>query len=248
MVILIDIGNSNIVFATSDCNQVFDTYRIVSDLSKSSDEYYLSFKGIIDFNNINTVVISSVVPQLTLILKEMLEKYYNIKPLIISKGIKTGINVKTDNPKEVGSDLICACAGAVFNNIHTGLIIDLGTANKLIYMKNKVIMGVVISPGVRISINALVNNTALLPDIDLEVPKKVLGTNTILCMQSGVTYGTVFQIDGFIKRIKEEVNDPNLKIIATGGLANLIIPHCTEKIEVNDKLVLEGILEIFKRN
>ena len=178
----------------------------------------------------------------------MFEKYNNISPLIVSKGIKTGVNVNTDNPKEVGADLICAAAGAVYNNYDECLIIDLGTANKYIYVKNKTIHGVIISPGVRISINALVNNTALLPEIDLEAPKKILGKNTINCMQSGVIYGTAYQIDGFIKNIKKEVNNPNLKIISTGGLSQLILPYCEEQIEMNFNLVLEGLLEINKRN
>lgn len=248
MLILIDVGNSNIVFATSDGNKIKKSYRIVTDTSKSCDEYQIIFNGIITCSEIKEIVISSVVPKLTHILKEMFEKYYKKTPIIISKGIKTGINIKVDNPNEVGSDLVCAAAGIVFNNLDDCLVIDLGTANKFLYIKNKTICGAIISPGVRISISALVNKTALLPDIDLDVPSKILGTNTIQCMQSGVIYGTVFQIDGFIRKIKAELNNQNLKIIATGGLSNLIIPLCEEKIEINENLVLEGLLQIYSKN
>ena len=128
------------------------------------------------------------------------------------------------------------------------LIIDLGTATKYLYVKNRTLLGVVITPGVMVSIKALVSNTALLPDVEIKVPNKVLGNNTINCMQSGATYGVASQVDGMIKRIRKEVNNPNLKIIATGGLAKVIVPLCEHEIEVDDLLTLKGLLDIYGRN
>ena len=165
----------------------------------------------------------------------------------MGQGTKTGIMIKADNPKEVGSDLIADAIGAIAYR-DEALVIDLGTASKYIYVEKNALAGVVICPGVYISIKALVNNTALLPDIDIKVPDKILGTNTTTCMQSGVTYGTAAQVDGFIKRIKKETGKDDLLVIATGGLAKLIVPLCESKIIEDDELTLKGILEVYKRN
>ncbi|PKK92513.1 MAG: pantothenate kinase, partial [Tenericutes bacterium HGW-Tenericutes-6] len=140
------------------------------------------------------------------------------------------------------------CAAAALEAIKTPvLVVDLGTAIKYIYVKNKSILGVIITPGVGISIKALVGNTALLPDIDIEVPKKVLGTNTISCMQSGVTYGVAAQVDGLIERIRDEVNE-NFAVILTGGLSQTIAPLCKHELTRDSDVVLNGLLNIFNRN
>src|SRR5690606_15010492 len=152
--------------------------------------------------DIESVAISSVVPRITEKLKDISERFLKVQPLIVGPGVKTGLNIKTDHPREVGADLICDAVGVELEDMPV-LIVDLGTAIKYIYVKNKTILGVIITPGVNISIRALVGNTALLPDIDIEVPKKVLGTHTIACMQSGVTYGVASQVDGLIERIKD---------------------------------------------
>ena len=144
-----------------------------------------------------------------------------------------------------GADLICDVAGVLDEE---ALVIDLGTAIKYIYVKNKTLRGVVISPGVVVSLKALSANAALLPEIEIKTPNKVLGNNTINCMQSGVTYGVASQVDGMILRIKEEIGNPNLKVIATGGLANLIIPLTKNEIEIDDLLTLRGLLEVYRRN
>jgi type III pantothenate kinase len=146
----------------------------------------------------------------------------------------------------VGADLICAAAG-LKDSSRPALIIDLGTATKYIYVHNKSILGVIITPGVRISIKALVGNTALLHDIDIETPKKVLGTTTTTCMQSGVTYGVAAQVDGLIDRIRDEVK-ADFDVILTGGLSKLIAPLCRRKVSLNDTIVLDGILQIYLRN
>ena len=246
LILLFDVGNTNITIGLSDGTHIVQTYRLNTEVTKTADEYYIQMKSLFDYKRITSVAISSVVPRITEKLKEISEKYLKLEPLLVGPGIKTGLNVKTDNPREVGADLICA-AVAVEDLSNPMLVVDLGTAIKYIYIKHKTILGVIITPGVNISIKALVGNTALLPDIDIEVPKKVLGTNTISCMQSGVTYGVASQVDGLIERIGEETKE-SFEVILTGGLSELIAPLCKHELTRDPDLVLKGLLKIFNRN
>lgn len=247
MILLIDVGNSNIVFGISDNVKIIKTFRFKSFTDKTSDEYYFLIKNVISEYEINDVIISSVVPIITSALKKLFKNHYGINPKILGPGIKTGIKLKVDDPKTVGADLICDCAG-VIGLANEAIIVDLGTATKFLYFSNNVLSGCSIAPGVAISMKALVSNAALLPNIELIVPNKVMGTNTISCMQSGVIYGAASMVDGMIKRFKEEINNPNIKVFATGGLSSLIIPLCKEEIERKENLTLYGLLEIYHRN
>lgn len=247
MVLLIDIGNSNIVFGFADNEKLIKTFRFKTFENKTSDEYYLLIKSMLDLYEINDVIISSVVPIITSAFKKLFKSYYNIDAKIVGPGIKTGIQLKVDDPKTVGADMICDCAGAM-NITNEAIIIDLGTATKYIYVKDNVFYGCSIAPGVSISMKALVSSAALLPNIELTCPKKVISTNTISCMQSGVIFGAASQVDGMIARIKEDLSNPNIKVIATGGLSTLILPLCKEEIEYNQDLTLFGLLSIYKRN
>ncbi|MDX9692314.1 MAG: type III pantothenate kinase [Acholeplasmataceae bacterium] len=246
MILLFDVGNTNISIGLSDGQKILHTFRLNTEISKTADEYYIAMKSLFDQKDISEVAISSVVPRITEKLKEISEKYFKIEPLIVGPGIKTGLNIKTDHPREVGADLICD-AVSVEDFQKPMLVVDLGTAIKYIYVKNKTILGVIITPGVNISIKALVGNTALLPDIDIEVPKKVLGTHTIACMQSGVTYGVAAQVDGLIERIKEETKE-DFDVILTGGLSEMIAPLCKYPLTRDPDLVLKGLLKIHARN
>ena len=247
MTLLVDVGNSNICFAFADNNVIVSDFRIKTFADKSYDEYYLILKQFIN-EKIDNVIISSVVPVVTSLLNKLFIKYYNATPLIIGNKVKTGINIVTDDPKTVGADLICDVAGAssVYDE---ALIIDLGTASKFIYYKNNTLLGVSIAPGLAISMKTLVSSTALLPNFELMAPKKVLNGSTIPCMQSGVIFGFASLVDGMIARIKKELKNPNLKVIATGGLISLISTHCNEKIDTIDNLLtLKGILNIYNKN
>ena len=246
MLLLFDVGNTNICITTYENDYLSESITRVTTLAnRSCDEYYLILREMISLDKVSAVMISSVVPDVTLILKEMCIKHLNVNPHILGPGVKTGIKIIADNPREVGADLICDVAGVLDDE---ALVIDLGTAIKYIYVKNKTLKGVVISPGVVVSLKALSSNAALLPEIEIKTPNKVLGNNTISCMQSGVTYGVASQVDGMIDRIKEEVKNPNLKVIATGGLANMIIPLTKNEIEIDDLLTLRGLLEVYRRN
>lgn len=247
MVLLVDVGNSNICFGFAQNDKIIENFRIKSFLDRSYDEYYLIINNFMKYQ-IDDVIISSVVPVITSLLVKMFKKYYKIEAKVIGNKVKTGINVITDDPKTVGADLIADVAGAceIFDE---GLIIDLGTASKFIYYKNKSFLGVSIAPGVAISMKTLVSSTSLLPNFELVAPKKVINGSTIPCMQSGVIFGYASLVDGMIERIKEELHNPNLKIIATGGLISLIAAHCKQQIHViDDMLTLKGIYNIYKKN
>ena len=247
MVLLVDVGNSNICFATVYNNELSNHFRIKSFLDKSDDEYYLLVSQFLK-EKIDDVIISSVVPIITSALTKMFKNHYNITPKVIGNKLKTGIKIVADDPKTVGADLICDIAGAA-DIYDEALIIDLGTASKFIYYKNKTMLGVSIAPGVAISMKTLVSSTALLPNFELVAPNKVLNGSTIPCMQSGVIFGFASLVDGMIQKIKKELNNPSLKVIGTGGLMSFIAEHCEEKIDVIDpNLVLKGIYNIYKKN
>ena len=247
MILLIDVGNTNICIGLHDQNKIVDTFRIKSFLDKSSDEYYLLFKHLFN-ESISHIVISSVVPQITSALVKMSIKYFKIEPWVIGKNLKTGLKIICDDPKTVGADLICDVLAAT-KIYDEGLVIDLGTASKFLYYKDKTYLGAVIAPGVSVSMKAMISNAALLPNMELVVPKKVINSSTIPCMQSGVLYGFASMVGGMIRRIKEEIKQPNLKVIATGGLISIIAPLCKEKIDlIEPNLVLEGLYQIYLKN
>ncbi|HAX03290.1 MAG: hypothetical protein A2Y45_00985 [Tenericutes bacterium GWC2_34_14] len=246
MILLFDVGNTTVGFGLSDGTKIIDSFKLNTEVQKTADEYWIQMRSLIPVEKIESIAISSVVPRITEKLREIAIKHFKIEPLIVGPGVKTGLNVKTDHPREVGADLICDAVAVDDDHMPT-LVVDLGTAIKYIYVKHKTILGVIITPGVAISIKALVGNTALLPDIDIEIPKKVLGTNTIACMQSGVTYGVAAQVDGLIERIRDEVKE-DFNVILTGGLSETIAPLCKHPLKRDPDLVLKGLLQIYHRN
>lgn len=247
MILLVDIGNTNIVLGFAEGNQIIETYRIKTDLNRTADEYYVLIKPILEQYQIVDIIISSVVPVITSALKKALVKQTKLQPMILGPGVKTGVQLKVDDPKTVGADIICDVAG-VKGLAEEAIIIDLGTATKYIYTKNQTFYGVSIAPGVSVSMKALVNHAALLPSVELICPKKVIGTSTVGCIQSGVIYGAAAQVDGMIERIKEEVGCTNAKVFATGGLSSLIVPLCKNEIVLLEGLTLTGLFNIYKLN
>ena len=247
MILLVDVGNSNIVFGFTDGNTISNTFRLKSFTDKTSDEYYLLLRPVFTSYEIEDVMISSVVPIITSALKKLFQTYYHIDAKIIGPGVKTGVQLKVDDPKTVGADMICDAAGAAAL-YDEAIIVDLGTATKYIYMKNNTFFGCSIAPGVAISMKALVSSAALLPNVELLCPKKVVATNTVACIQSGVIFGAASQVDGMIERIHDEIKNSNIPVLATGGLSSLIVPLCKNKIIHKDNLTLDGLLEIYKKN
>lgn len=253
MILAIDMGNTNIVIGCIDDEKIHFVERMSTDQSKTELEYAISFKNVlelyqIDVKDIDGVIISSVVPPLVNIIKKAVKKVVNKTPKVVGPGIKTGLNILMDNPAQVGSDMI-VCAVAGVKEYGAPLIfIDMGTATTIsVIDENKNYIGGVILPGAYTSLNALVSNTAQLPRISLEAPKKVIGKNTIDCMKSGMIYGNAACLDGMIERMEAELGR-EAAVVATGGLAASVVEHCKKKIIIDDALLLKGLKMIYDKN
>ncbi|XMB85517.1 type III pantothenate kinase [Mycoplasmatota bacterium WC44] len=244
MILLIDVGNTNIVLAHYD-NEITDVFRINTRKDFTPDEYSMLLDSKLKNYQYEGIIISSVAPRVTQSLTRYCKKHLKIKPMIVGPGIKTGVNIKTDNPKEVGSDIIVS-AVASFNYGENAIIIDLGTASTITLIENKVIKGVVITPGIKTSLSALVSDTSMLPEVDLKRPKNILGTNTIESIQSGIINGHVYMIDGFLKNLTNTNKD--YKIIITGGFSSVIGELINFECIVSKDLILEGLVDIYYKN
>jgi type III pantothenate kinase len=265
MILAIDMGNTNIVIGCIDNKKIYFEERISTDHQKTELEYAVSFKTVLELHGINPeqidgAILSSVVPQLNKAIREAVEKVIGICPLLVGAGIKTGLNIRMDQPRSVGSDLIVDAVAALNFYGAPAVIIDTGTATTFsVIDENKNYVGGIIIPGLQVSVDSLVSRTAQLPRIALEAPDKVIGKNTVHCMQSGAVYGYASMIDGLITRVEMEagfrdasmsVSEPGrCKVIATGGLARVIIPVCERKdIIVDNELLLKGLKVIYDKN
>lgn len=253
MVLVIDVGNTHIVIGGFNDDRLSFTARLSSNPRKTDAEYAAEIKSILGLYNIEKgeitgAIISSVVPPLTSSVKNAVNMVYGINALTVGPGVKTGINLLVDNPSQVGADLICSCVSAHEEYDTSVLIIDMGTATKIIAVDEKgSFLGVSIIPGVELSLKALTGGTAQLPEISLDAPKRILGKNTVECMKSGVIFGNASLIDGMIDKAEKELNCQPI-LVATGGLAKAIVPHCSHKILIDDNLILKGLYLIYKKN
>ena len=256
MILAIDMGNTNIVIGCVDEEKVLFEERLATDLSKTELEYVVIFKTVLELYGIERekvtgAIISSVVPQLVNIIKSAVYKLIKVDPMVVGPGVKTGLNILMDEPRRVGSDLIVDAVAAI-NNYGTPLIvIDMGTATTMSVIDRKGnYIGGVIMPGIKVSVDSLVSRTAQLQRISLDAPDKVIGKNTINCMKSGVIYGNASCIDGMIDRLAEEMGEglSDIKVVATGGLARVILPQCRHNIIQDDELLLKGLKIIYDKN
>lgn len=253
MILTIDIGNTNIVLGGFVDGELTFVSRIATNARKTDAEYATKIKSVLALNGIERAevkggIISSVVPPLTRVFFDAVKMVYNVNCIIVGPGIKTGINLLVDNPGQVGADLICACVAAYNLYKPPVLVIDMGTATKMMVVDEKAAFrGVSIIPGVELSLKALTGNTAQLPQISLEAPPKVIAKNTVDCMKSGVVFGNASLTDGMIDRITEELGF-EMTLVATGGLSKVIIPHCNHNILIDRDLVLKGLYIIYQKN
>ena len=253
MVLAIDIGNTNIVLGGFVDDNIIFVARMATDTTKTEDEYASKIKDVLALHSVNKseisgAIISSVVPPLNAVISKAIGLVYNVKPLMVGPGIKTGINIHCDNPSSVGADLICACVAAHHLYGSPSLIVDMGTATKIMVMdKSGAFIGVSIIPGVNIALKALASGTAQLPQISLEAPKSVIGKNTVDCMNSGIVFGNASLIDGMIDRFNEEMGD-ELPVYGTGGYSSTILSHCKHKITLDSDLLLKGLNILYKKN
>ncbi len=246
MLLAIDIGNTNIVLGVFQGDKLLATWRVQTSVHKMEDEYgallldLMPLRGIIT-KDISEAVICSVVPSLQPTFEQLSQRFFGVKPLLIESGVKTGIRIVMDNPKEVGADRVVNAAAA--HHLYGGslIVIDLGTATTFdAVSKDGDYLGGAIAPGVRIAAEALFTRTAKLPQVELEAPKKAIGKNSIVAIQSGVIFGYVGLIEGLVARIKKEMGG-QVKVIATGGLADLIARE-TKVIDLTEKdLTLLGL-------
>ncbi|MEC9484996.1 MAG: type III pantothenate kinase [Candidatus Izemoplasma sp.] len=245
MVILIDIGNSNIVLSQYDNNTLSETYRYTTDKSKTTDEYYVILKPVIE--QATYAVISSVVPELNEIFKSLFEKYYDFTPMFISPGIKTGVKIKVDNPKEVGADLVSAAAGALDTFGDNVIVVDMGTATTLTLIKNRVITGVAIMSGLVSQRDCLVGGASQLSQFEFKTPRSVLATNTIDCLNAGILFGHITMLEGMIKRVKEEYKI-DAPVVITGGASRFIESILPSDFHLEPELILHGLIKIYQKN
>lgn len=253
MILALDMGNTNIVVGCIDNEKVRFTERISTDLKKTELEYAIAIKTVLELYGIDTkeisgAIISSVVPPLDNIVKEAIYKVINKKPMLVGPGLKSGLNLLLDNPKQVGSDLVVDAVATISEYGFPAIIIDMGTATTIsVVDKNRNYIGGVILPGIKVSLESLTQGTAKLPKISLEAPKQAIGRNTVDCMKSGIIYGNAAAIDGMIERIEAELGY-QATIIATGGLASVIVKHCKRDIILDDELLLKGLKIIYDKN
>jgi type III pantothenate kinase len=253
MILVFDVGNTNIVVGVYDNQKLLTHWRIRTDILRTSDEYGMTLNSLFHYHgllmqSVNAVVISSVVPTLMMELDWMSQRYFSCKPLVVGPGTKTGLAIKYDNPREVGADRVVN-AVAAFNKYGGPLIIvDFGTATTFCVVNEAGdYLGGAIAPGVKISTEALVNRASKLPRVELTIPKSVIGKNTVMSMQVGIMYVFIGQVEGIINRMKKEMGGVP-KVIATGGLASIIAKE-TETIDIIDEfLTLEGLRMIYEIN
>lgn len=253
MLMVFDIANTNIKIGLYDDNLLIANWRISTGVHRMPDEYGIMIfnllrKDRIAAHEVTECAISCVVPPLLTIFNEMMLKYFHIKPLIVGPGVKTGVKIRMDNPKEVGADLIANAAAAMKLYTLPIIIVALGTATAFATVsKEGEYLGGVIAPGLGISLEALYTRTSALPRVDLVRPKKTIGPNTVAAMQSGTIFGWAGLIDGIVERIREELGEKAM-VIATGGYAQLIANESKTIDKVNPELTLYGVKLIHDMN
>lgn len=253
MILTVDIGNTNITLSAYEKEKLLFSSRMFTLKQKSSDEYAIGLKDIFELYNVSPrrfegSVISSVVPELTDSFIRALEKVTGTSPVVVGAENYGNLKVEILPVSAIGADLISACVGAISKYPLPCLVADLGTATKILVIDEKgVFRGCTISPGVKISADALAKNASLLPSISLTEPERAIGTNTVECMQSGIVFGTAAMLDGLIERIKAELGKEKLSIVATGGYSKGIIPCCKTKIICDENLICDGLRVIYEK-
>ena len=253
MVLAVDIGNSNVVIGCFEGDDIRLLERMSTNRNSTALEYAVLIKTVLELNGLEKVafeggIISSVVPAVTNMVKAAIEKLTGNPPLVVGPGLKTGLKIMIDNPAQLGSDRVADAVAAVSEYPCPLITIDMGTATTIsVIDKNQNFIGGVIMPGLRISAESLSSRTSQLPQISLDPPKKAIGRNTIDCMRSGIVLGCAATIDGIVEKIEQELGYP-CTVVSTGGHANIVIPYCKRQIIVDEKLLLKGLMILYRKN
>lgn len=253
MILAIDMGNTNITLGAYKENKLIFVSRLYTQRKKSADEFAINILDIFNLYGVSPkdftdAILSSVVPELTGIISKAVMLTIGKEPLLVGKDCNGNLKVEILPVEQLGADLICGCVGAISKYPLPCLVIDMGTATKILAIdKSGYFVGCIISPGVKISLDALTSGAALLPSVNFTKPQKVVGTNTTECMQSGSVYGTASMIDGLISRMTKELSFEKPTLVSTGGYSKGIIPCCENEIIYDENLLLDGLKIIYDK-
>ncbi len=253
MILTIDIGNSNIVIGGVEGETIRFEARIRTDPTKTSDEYCVDLKILMEVHglasrDVEGCIIASVVPQVLNSMKTAIRKLTGKESLVVGPGLKTGLNIAIENPAQTGADLVAGAVAALREHKPPLIVIDMNTATTLVVLdRNGALVGGSISPGVKISLEALTERTALLPGLQLDQPKKVIGRNTNDAMRSGIMLGAAAMLDGMVDRMEEELGYP-VSVIVTGGIAKFVVPLCRREMVYDKDLLVKGLVALYRDN
>jgi type III pantothenate kinase len=253
MILTIDIGNSNIVLGGVEGDKIAFEARLRTDSTKTSDEYCIDLKMILNVYGIEPAqiegsIIGSVVPQVLNSMQTAIKKLTGKAALVVGPGLKTGLNIKIDNPAQTGADLVVGCVAALREHTAPLIVVDMGTATTMVVLdETGALIGGSISPGVKISMDALTEKAALLPGLQLDAPKKAIGRNTIDCMRSGIMLGAACMLDGMVERMEAELGRKTT-VIVTGGIAKFVIPMCKTPVIYDKDLLVKGLAMLYRDN
>ena len=253
MILAVDIGNSNIVIGGVQDDEILFEARLRTDATKTSDEYCVDLKSLldvyrVDVDSIEGSIIGSVVPQVLNSIQTAIKKLTGKQSLVVGPGLKTGLNIKIENPAQTGADLVVGCVAALREHKPPLIVVDMGTATTMVVLdQTGALIGGCICPGVKISMDALTDRTALLPGLQLDQPKRAIGKNTIECMRSGIMMGNACMIDGMVARMEEELGC-EATVIATGGIAKFVTPMCKKQIIYDKDLLVKGLAALYRDN
>lgn len=253
MILAIDVGNTNVVLGCIEDGQIVHVLRAHTNLLATSAEYAISLQQLLSFYHIDPAsfegaILSSVVPPVTEVLEVAVRELTGRPCLVVGPGMKTGLNVRVDDPGTVAGDLVVGSVAAMACYGAPVIVVDMGTATTMVVIdRDGVFRGGAILPGVKLGYRALASGTSLLPEISITAPKKVVATNTVDCMRSGAVFGTAAMIDGLADRMEAELGYP-LPLVATGGLAPAVAPFCKREVLCDDNLLLRGLWVLWERN
>ncbi len=253
MILAIDVGNSNIVIGGVQDNTIVFEARLRTETTKTSDQYCMDLKLLldvykVDIQDIEGSIIASVVPQVLNSMQTAVKKLIGKQSLVVGPGLKTGLNIRLENPSQTGADLVVGCVAALKEHKPPMIVVDMGTATTMVVLdETGALIGGSISPGIKISMDALTERTALLPGLQLDQPKRAIGRNTIDCMRSGIMMGSACMLDGMIDRMEEELGQKTT-VIATGGIAKFVLPLCKKEIVYDKDLLIKGLAALYRDN
>lgn len=253
MILTIDIGNSNIVIGGVEGEEILFEARLRTEATKTSDQYCVDLKILLDVYGVQPAsvegaIIASVVPQVLNSFQTAVKKLTGKTSLVVGPGLKTGLNILLENPSQTGADLVVGCVAALREHKPPMIVVDMGTATTMVVLnKDGALIGGCICPGVKISLDALTDKTALLPGLQLDQPKKAIGRNTTDCMRSGIMMGTAAMLDGMVERMEQELGC-KATVVATGGIAKFILPMCRTPMIYDKDLLIKGLAALYRDN